>query len=254
MHKVARREKFKRHPLIENVPALPERCEGYKAILASIQTEGIREPLKCVVKGNNLLVLDGIHRLFIAESLKVPELPYIEVAEDDAITVVCSSLVRAEWSKSALAYRLWPMFAACACKNGGNNRKAEGNHFPLLSASEIAKKMGVSEKLVDQAKCVHAFFAKNPGLRQEQEGEILTGLLSLHRAGPFTQKSSEPPPAPIRAIETSLARLPKSFQTWGEIGEEDRERAKNQLASALHQLPRDVQETAIEALEVALGR
>lgn len=236
-----------------NIPTLPEDSEGYGAILTSIQTEGIREPLKCVVEGKVLLVLDGIHRLSIAETLGISELPYIAVEPEDAITVVCASLIRAGWSKSALAYRMWPMFAASACKNGGN-RKSAGNHFPLVSADEIARKIGVSEKLVDQAKHVHAHFAKNSNLRNEQEGRILTGSLPLHRAGPYTKKTDKPGILPIRAIESSLARLPKSFRAWSEVPNQDRERAKNRLASVLHQLPKDVQETAIDALEVALGR
>lgn len=251
--KLAPKENFQRHPLVRDIPTLPEDSEGYKAIRDSIQTEGIREPLKCVVDGKALLVLDGIHRLSIAETLDIRELPYIAVEPHDAITVVCSSLIRAGWSKSALAYRMWPMFSACACKNGGN-RKSAGNHFPLFSADEIARKIGVSEKLVDQAKHVHAHFAKNSNLRNEQEGRILTGSLPLHRAGPYSNKTNKSGILPIQAIESSLARLPRSFRAWSEVPNQDRERAKNRLASVLHQLPKDVQETAIDALEVALGR
>jgi len=189
--------------------------------------DGIREPLKCERRGDNLLVVDGLHRLAIAHELGLEQMPYVEVAASDVVTIICSSLVRADWTKSALAYRMWPLFALYACQRGGD-RKSKGNHFPLMSISEIAEKIGVSEKLLDQAKRIHCYFAKNP--------------------------SALSAPLPIRAIETTLSRLPKSFHRWEQVSHSDRERAKNQLATALHQLPKDVQETAIDALEIALGR
>ena len=249
----APRERFQRHPLVEKVPILPAESEAYRGMQFSITSEGIREPLKCVPKGEKLLVLDGIHRLAIAEELKIPELPFVQVAGEDAISVVCSALVRAEWTKSALAYRMWPLFAVCACKRGGD-RKSKGNDFPLISAAEIAQKLGVSEKLVDQAKRLHSFFAKNSTAREQQEYDILTGKLPLHKAGPNAEHKNGKETSPIRTIETSLARLPKSFGQWDQISECDKERAKNKLATALHQLPRDVQVTAIDVLELAIGR
>jgi len=245
--------RFQRHPLVESIPTLPPTSEGYQQIRSSIMADGIREPLKCERRNDDLLVVDGLHRLAIAHELGLEQMPYVEVAASDVVTVICSSLVRADWTKSALAYRMWPLFALYACQRGGD-RKSKGNHFPLISISEIAEKIGVSEKLLDQAKRIHCYFAKNPSAREAQEPQILTGKLPLHKAGSDGKLPAFPEPLPIRAIETTLSRLPKSFHRWEQVSHSDRERAKNQLATALHQLPKDVQETAIDALEIALGR
>ncbi len=248
----APRSSFRRHPLVENIAMLPQCSEAFLRICESIKNEGIREPLKCVIEGDKLLVVDGIHRLTIAEELQIPDLPYVEVKAEEALNAVCSSLVRADWSKSALAYRMWALFEACCFKKGGN-RKSNRNDCALISIREIAEKLAISERLVDQAKRLHAYFAKNPEAREQQECAILIGTLPLHRAG-VEAKSPSLDIVPIRGIETHLSKLPKRFERWHQVSHEDRERAKNTLASVLHQLPKDVQETAFDALEVSLGR
>jgi len=245
--------RFDRHPLLESVPILPRDSEAYRDIFRSIQIHGVLEPLKCVAKGERLHVVDGLHRLAVANELGISSLPYREVEPKDALVVLFSSLVRADWTKSALAYRMWPLFAACACKKGGD-RKSKGNEFSLISANEIANRLGISEKLVDQAKKVHQFFSKNPDARAKQEPGILTGNLALHKAGSAFEEEPPSPRLPIQIIETHLKKLPDSFKGWEKAPAQQKERAKDKLATALHQLPRDIQESAFEVLEVALGK
>ena len=69
------------------------RFEGYrlkdknqeKVILSSILEHGIREPLQCVVKsGEQLILLDGFKRLRSAVKLKIKVVPVVSLGSDEA--------------------------------------------------------------------------------------------------------------------------------------------------------------------------
>lgn len=242
------RGRFVRHPLVQNLPILPKESADYKRIKESIAGEGIREPLKCVANNDTLLVLDGLHRLAIADELEIKELPYQNIETKELLAFVCASVVRTGWTKSALAYRMWPLFAALAHKSQG--RPKLGNDFPILSCEEIAVKIGVSKKLVDQAKRAHQFFSKHPKKREELEPLILTNLIPLHRVGP-EGRSSRSSPSPITAIESRIRRLSEPFVAWEQLDADAQLHATNLVAEAVRNLPKAVQMATLETLEVA---
>ncbi len=248
----APRGRFERHPLVRNMPTLPMDSADYGRIRASVASEGIREPLKCVREGEKLLVLDGLHRMRIAEELQIAELPYQLVEAGDLVSFVCASVVRAGWNKSALAYRMWPFFADVACSHGGKRGKgAKGNDFPLATSAEIAVRIGVSEKLVDQAKGAHAYFAKYPERRAELEPLILVSLLPLHRVRETETVKARTDAGALRSISLVMNRLAKPFCDWEQMEALERERASNLVAETLRKLPKEVQMAALETLEVA---
>lgn len=245
--------RFQPHPLVKDIAILPRESEDYERMAASIEAVGIIDPLKCV-KGPNdsLLVLDGLHRLSISAELSLKELPYCLVDSQELVDIVCLSSVRANWTKSALAYRLWPFFAEQKYGRGGD-RKSKGNDFPLKTSAEIGAKIGISEKLVDQAKSAHAYFAKHPAKRAELEPRILTGQLPLHklengRNGAAGGREK----APLLAILDRLKPLPAYFEKWGKMNAETKRRTTDVFVETLLRLPDEVQEAAFDALEVKL--
>ncbi len=248
----APRESFARHPLVENLALLTRDGYEYKRISDSIKTEGIIEPLKCVASGNTLLVLDGIHRLQIAEDLDLPELPYRLVKKENILAVICGSAIRAGWSKSALAYRMWPIFETLSQNGAGRPKK--GNDFPILSSSEIGEKLGVSEKLIDQAKAAHKYFSGNPKAREEIEPYLLAGVFPLHKVGKSEDDSSKSSPsaAPAVVIAKNLKALPKAFADYHKMDGDSRQRSRISLIETLLLLPDEVQKAAFEALDVKL--
>lgn len=249
----APRNRFDRHPLVRNLPTLPPDSSDYCRIRASIASEGIREPLKCVQENGMLLVLDGLHRLRIAEELGIAEIPYQIFEGKDPVLFVCASVVRAGWNKSALAYRMWPFFADAACARGGKRKaqsSSKGNHFPLTTSAEIAAHIGVSEKLVDQAKSAHAYFAKHPDKKEELEPLILTGLLPLHKLKESSNRREKSPVPSFGAIRSLFKRLPEPFENWDQLGAAEQQTATNLVTEALRKLPKDVQIATLETLEV----
>lgn len=75
------------------ISQIDTRFEGYrlkdknqeKVILSSILEQGIREPLQCVVKpGDQLILLDGFKRLRSAVKLKIKVVPVVSLGSDEA--------------------------------------------------------------------------------------------------------------------------------------------------------------------------
>ena len=248
----APRAVFARHPLVENLALLTREGYEYRRILESIRSEGIIEPLKCVAAGDGLLVLDGIHRLQIAEELDLSELPYRLVETDNILAVICGSAIRAGWSKSALAYRMWPIFETLSRNGAGRPKK--GNDFPILSSFEIGEKLGVSEKLIDQAKAAHKFFGCNPKAREEIEPYLLAGVFPLHKVGKTQDdfSGSSPDATSAVVIAKKLKPLPKAFADYDKMDGDSRQRSRISLIETLFLLPNEVQEAAFEALDVKL--
>jgi len=248
--------RFQPHPLLKGVPVLPRESEDFQRMTASIVAQGIIDPLKCIEGPKNTLhVVDGLHRWTIAADQGLDELPYRLVEGHEVPDLVCMSAIRAEWTKSALAYRLWPLFAAQACGHGGN-RKSKGNDFPLMTSAEIAEKLRVSEKLVDQAKKVHLLLSKRPKLRAEIEAGILQGKIGLHQVEALISSEALPKedsqsPSSIKTIEKLFTRSARNFDGWEEWNDADQRKATNAVADAIRRLPKDVQIGVLETLEVA---
>lgn len=249
-------KKFRPHPFLKGIPILPTESEDFQRMTASIAVDGVIDPLKCIGGPTKdvLLVVDGLHRLTIANEQGLKELPYRLVEGYEVVDLVCLSAVRAEWTKSALAYRLWPLFSGNACGHGGN-RKSKGNDFPLMSSLDIAEKLRVSDKLVDQAKRIHLLFASQPKLRAELEPRILKGEIGLHQVNGKTKGKSTPPSRKdrpsVKALESLFHRSSKSFTHWEKWEPDDQRRATNVVAESIRKLPKDAQIGILETLEIA---
>jgi hypothetical protein len=113
------------------------------------------------------------------------EVPVIIRPESEAMDVVINSMVhRQHFTKSALAYVMWPLFAPRAQKHGGDRKSAakkSRSDDPILILSDIAVQLGVSEELVGFAKKAREIFEARPALRPLFEPKILSGELSLNR-------------------------------------------------------------------------
>jgi hypothetical protein len=257
--KTAPRKKFRRHPLVKDLLTLPHESDDYQRIATSIKEDGILDPLKCVEENGALLVLDGIHRLAIAQEMELAELPYRIVADQELIAVICGSAMRAGWTKSALAYRMWPLFEAMALTRGGNRgnqhkKVPKGNDFPLATSAEIAARLGVSEKLVDQAKRAHAYFTRHPAKRKELEPLLLTGEYPLHKIGQngANGRNGGHEKPGVLLILDRLKPLPASFDKWEKMDRDARSRATNVFIETVLKLPDEIQEATLDALEVKL--
>lgn len=79
-----------------NVATLDVRYEDHrlkwpqaeKALLASILTSGIRDPLVGINTGNQRILLDGFKRYRCAEKLNIQIVPFVSLSDDEAFGII----------------------------------------------------------------------------------------------------------------------------------------------------------------------
>lgn len=259
-------EKFRRHPALAGVPLKPETEDDFQYLDKSIAAEGVREPLTVIESPEGgLLIVDGLHRFAFAEKHGLAELPYRLASQEEATEAVCTGMKRIAWTKSAIAYRLWPLFADRVVGSGGDrrskevkrDRKSNPNQLGFEKTMEqIAVAMGVCIPLAEAARDAHLIFAKRPALRAEFEGKILSGELAVSRvpgavAGKIEYEETGKRKAPrylyvnpkgeaVGIMPTALVGMKNGFKTWDKLPVEARAAFRIQFIEFLASLPEDV--------------
>ncbi|MDF3129258.1 ParB N-terminal domain-containing protein [Kiritimatiellaeota bacterium B1221] len=144
------------HPLLERIPELPYDCPERRALVESIRSEGLLQPL--LVKDRE--IVDGRHRHDACRTLGLETIPCIEVEGDIADIIVDSLTQRRHYTKSAIALAAMPLMQAYIAAGRARSIKALENggstDFALSAKStdthqQFAEKLGVSKRLVGYA-------------------------------------------------------------------------------------------------------
>jgi len=159
------------HPLLQRIPELPYDCEERQALKESLRSHGLKQPL--LVQGRE--IIDGRHRYDAAMSLNWQTIACVEV-EGPVVDVILDSVAqRRHFSKGALAWMAYPLLESYI--QAGVERRIEhlkqypnengGSTVGALSATTgkaseiVAKKIGVSARLMRQAGELEDILAKN---------------------------------------------------------------------------------------------
>jgi hypothetical protein len=140
------------------------------ALREDVRANGIRKPIQVCSAGDkdkSFHVLDGRHRLEIAEELKLSKVPVEILAKDDAKSVIASATLNKPMSKGAIAYLATLIHPEAATEeNRGKSSLSE-----LLTASALADKVGVSKALMSDAVKLFHFFHKTG--KRDAEGRLV---------------------------------------------------------------------------------
>jgi len=150
------------HPLLDSIPEMPEDCAERRALVASVEEEGIMQPLLI----QNLRVVDGRHRLYAARKVGLTTVPCMEVKGDAATIIIDSLTQRRHYTKSAIVMSALPLLEAYTL--AGIDRRAENLKNPNVSRNRISaisgttseilsRRLGVSSRLLDQARAVQKY-------------------------------------------------------------------------------------------------
>lgn len=260
------------HPLLERVAMLPAVVERQRklakttgkdrkahadkaeeltsewfAFVDDVAAHGVLEPLKVTADG--LLVVDGRHRLAAARQAGLAEVPAILVQDKDAQAIILSAVcARRHFSKGALAYIALLTHPEVATEG---EARAKAGQPSALSAEGLAKRTGVSLRLIGQAAALYRELDGFPKLAEDAEHSIFSGagLGAVHgwvKQAKSGSKATNPRPKPRADYDvlgpTSLVTLQNTASRWADLKPETRESMIGGLRELLCALPEPVRD------------
>ena len=164
------------HPSTKHLHLLGDDDPRYLALVVSIERGGFDadKPVTIDEKGR---ILDGRHRWRAAKRLQLERIPCVVRNEHEAATVILNSIVaRKHYTKSALAFEVYPFFKAAHAE--ALRRKLDflrkGQQIPVShsvgngkNTEDFAAQIGVSRNLFDQAAKVHKLFESDPAYAEQ---------------------------------------------------------------------------------------
>lgn len=162
---------LKVHPWNKALPAWADDDPRFLALCASIQECGIEVPLICDTQHQ---VIDGAHRLRAAKRVGLDELPVvIKTGDDVASTIVSTIVARKHYTKGQMAYICEPLFHDMFEEG---KRRRSTSALPSVqpkSAEIMAGRLGISARLVAQARELLRIFAEDDAYKAHMEPQIM---------------------------------------------------------------------------------
>lgn len=235
----------------------------WQALLASVTSEGVLEPLKiCRIPdgdeaprpiGTEWYIVDGRNRWMAARHAKLRRIPVIRVCPEDAPAIIAATVAaRRHYTKGATAYLACLLHPEAASQGKGGDRRSERTEC-ALKLDDLSGKFAVSPRLLDQAAELFRLLESHPAYRQDAEadvwagaglGGILAGIKSLIATG--KRDGSEQSAEHKRAVAAwsyttkACAQLGSAWGRWADLGQEQREQAVTRLRETLMAAPEDV--------------
>jgi hypothetical protein len=243
--------------------------EELAGIRESIAAEGIKDALKvCQGRNGRWLILDGRHRARIAVELGLETVPCQEYPADQARQIVLAAAARRHISKGAKAYQAVSLFPEVATQGRGGDR-ANRTECGLLTFEALAKKAGVSERLITDAVYLYKTFLEREDARDHYEPSIHAGValakvksgvasyIETGKLGDEEDEEAEDEADPVAAksgivLVKYIGRLrgiETSWRQWSDLTPEARAAATKVTVGKLAAAPAEVR----EALRVALN-
>lgn len=231
--------------------AAEEMTHDFEALVSSVRHHGLRDKLKVVKGPKGYLVVDGRHRLEVVRTImhrygsshcaralafREKGIPCELVSEAEVSSIIQDAVTRRHMSKGARAYLavlMQPEVATEADKRKkatqfghghGPALNAEPDKPSALSAEGLAKKAGVSPRLIDDAIALYRLFEDRKDLRKKFEDAIWVGAgLAKLRAGidgylaTGTDPDEEPESADAAEKRIALKRFDEARSRWIEV-------------------------------------
>lgn len=159
------------HPLNKALPAWADDDPRFLELCASVQECGVQVPLIC---DHEYQVVDGAHRLRAARRVGLTEVPVIVKPDAEIASTIVSTLVdRKHYTKGQMAYICAPLFDRMF-EEAKTRRASSARPAPLPKTSELlAERLGVSERLIKQARELSRLFEADPEFKEAMEPRIL---------------------------------------------------------------------------------
>lgn len=248
------------HKAIQELPGIPE--DLFHALLEDIHERGMSAPL-VVDEKNCVIDIDSADRLRAALKLNVHEVPVVRRPNDEALATIIASIARRRnYSKSAVAYVLFPFFEpalvesrARRSRNLKNNHDSAQNALSRNSAEAIALGAGISRRLFFQAAEVHKLFKKHPRAKESIEPQILSGDLSLGYAINgiaglvATKGKARDDSDQLELFKRGINSLRVRFSRWNELAPKWQHFVANEFAETIAEAPEEVQQRVLAALK-----
>lgn len=238
------------------------------AFFASLDEQGILEDLKGHEEDDGtLLVDDGRHRLEWAIARGETHVPFKQLTREQGEALAEATVIgRRHWTKGQRAYLgvlLHPEVATG--EKRGQHKK--GKPETLLTANDLAERLGVSADVVLQAVKLYTLFHA-PGAKKGSAEEIeaadlkakfevsiwagagLGGVLAGIGGG-ISTKDKPKPASSFHGLEKPLATLSTLSKSWSKWDEAERSKAKKLITTRLKELDGDFRLALSEALAAA---
>ena len=272
------------HPIFKIVrqPEMAPDSMEFISLVEDVRRHGVMEPLKVTAKGQ---IMDGRHRWRAAKAAGLDEVPVRIFPEEEALSIVASSIAhRRHYTKAALAYVMWPM-AAKYMEEGkrvssGNLKRGKGknpNDPPKTDSvgnrdgkgatlGNFSAEIGVSDDYLRMAADLHGILEvsgdklmRNGRTIRDAAEEMLFSLDKgfqpiLAMIGFETKGSSHAENCAsgsrsnyARYIRDCMAVATKHFTKWDSVANEDREDVLNKVRDAVATWPKDVRSAVVDA-------
>lgn len=239
----------------------------WSAWIEEIRENGILEPLRVVAEGDQLLVIEGRHRLQAAQEIGMTHVPCILVEIADLLKYAEGTVRgRRHWTKSQRAYFAVLMHPEVAAegRNGGD-RKSVRTECGLIdgqpsafSAEGLATRYGVGSRMIELAISLYRGLEKYTHHRAKYESRLWggKGLPGLCQ-GLAAETHPVSPTGPGIPIERHpISKLTKIWTSerahaanWGKAEESVRLNLAADLRNESAKLPGDYLEWKLEILE-----
>jgi hypothetical protein len=276
------------HPALEVLPDW-ERSDGRMlALVEDIRERGLDQPL---MVDSTFRIVDGRKRWRAARLLQLKAVPVVVRADGELAGIVLNSLLqRAHWTKSQLAYIVFPLVERAyqeaqqrhleRLKNWNKGKivqPLDDLQFPSKT-EDFAVKLGVSRALFLDAAKVHALFQKHKERHQFQvEGEEHLGPrtfreyfepLILDQERPMglgavvagiagylsTRQLPKREPEQLFLFKEVIHTLAKRFAYWPRLSLNQRYQAEEAIEAAVAVMPEDLREVWLKKLKAASAR
>lgn len=259
--------------------AAEEMAQEFESLVESVSRVGVRDKIKVVLTLKGYQIVDGRHRYeaasqvakmsyadperdAIARKLATDGIPCEIVTENDVVPIIMDAVTRRHMSKGGRAYLAVLMEPAVATEAKDREKAGKPSAF---SAEGLAKRAGVSTRLLEDAIALFRIFEKRGDVRRKFEDAIWVGAgLAKLRNGieGFIKTGKEPdeePETPAQAkariaqerVETALkvwTSMSTSLKYWDTMPSEGRKEITTRAADAIREAPEEFRKTLIEII------
>lgn len=272
------------HPIFKLVrqPEMAATSTEFRALVEDVRANGVMEPPKVTADGK---IMDGRHRWRAAKEAGLETIRCVVRPDDEAMSVVVSSLAhRRHYTKAALAYVMWPVAAkyrdhGIRVRSGnlktGNSKntnvlpKADGIGIQPgkgLSLLEFADVIGVSTDTIQMAADLHARLevsgdkvmrngrtirdvAEDMLFAQDKGFQPILAMIGFETKG---KSHAAQCASGVRSnygsyISDAIEKATKHFSKWDTIAAEDRQEVVDEITEFVSTWPKDVRSAVVEA-------
>jgi hypothetical protein len=246
----------------------------WEAFCADVAMRGVQEPVRYIVRGGKVFIVDGRHRWQAALAAGLKSIPGIQVTEDKAIEIILGSVAhRRHMSKETVAYMTVIMYPHLAGGTRGRpvnsakiaelDQTAEMAVCPpqAITRQSAALQVGCSLRLIEEACATFKVLSDKPSARKKLEPLIIGGIIGLGaaRAGAAggeasTDDNNQRRPSSYASVSRTLRSFTSQVREYDSWPADDREAMVVFLAARTAEWPEAFRRDFQRSFEVTKPR